>query len=774
MISHYRDFELLLFDAALQIEGEPRRLEFLDLVCSKDLAMRERLHQLLAVHQESQSFFAGVVASCSASTMEEPATEPSEPNASSDQIGCYRIIERIGEGGCGVVYLAEQEYPLRRQVALKVIRMGLDTDRVIARFQSERQALALMDHPCIAHALDAGSTPTGRPYFAMELVRGLKITEFCDQHQLSIRERVELFMKVCHAIQHAHQKGVIHRDIKPSNVIVMLQDGEPQPKVIDFGIAKAMEGTEFHALLKSSDSSKEKGGMSESCLANTDSSPVAWNSRHVALTGTRTDASGLPIGTLAAMSPEQAMHGGAEVDTRSDIYSLGLLLHEMICGLPACDPAELNAVGFEQALEIIVQRDVPNVTTVISSMGAEELRRRAYDRRSNPKKWLRDVRGDIEAILGKCLCKDRALRYESVGAIELDLYNYLAHEPVLAREKGRWYRFQKFAQRNRLAFAFSSALVLTITVGFAFSTTMYFRENAARQEQQKLRVMAENSRAAEVALKQQAQARSNVSLAALLLNQGKLQQADEVLRKTQLDMIEPSQEATRVFRELGDWHLQHQRWKRAASCYELLPFANRFIEPENITSYGDMIRTAPTLVMAGMDDAYDFHRQVMIQRFRDSGSVDTTEQLIKMSLLTSASDPVLQDLRTSVDFLKQHEKAQSGRIRMLMLAAISLYELRSKNYQQAIDWADRALELLNDRVSVFDEYRIFLRSIILISSQKTGDSARVAVEKCLVKAYYQMHEDPSKWRFESTNPHYVIVIERMMAWLMVREAMAEG
>ena len=237
---------MLLFDAALQIGDEPTRRAFFDQTCSGHPEMRGRLENLLDAHQQSDAYFSGITEACTAVAEPFPQEPLTDAPESIDRIGPYRLLERIGEGGCGVVYLAEQEVPVRRRVALKVIRLGMDTERVIARFEVERQALAMMDHPHIAHVLDAGTTPTGRPYFAMEWVRGRKITDFCDEQRLGIRQRLELFIEVCQAIQHAHQKGVIHRDIKPSNVLVSMQDGKPQPKVIDFGIAKATDGSELH------------------------------------------------------------------------------------------------------------------------------------------------------------------------------------------------------------------------------------------------------------------------------------------------------------------------------------------------------------------------------------------------------------------------------------------------------------------------------------------------------------------------------------------------
>src|ERR1051326_1143260 len=300
-MSHTDSTEETIFEAARQFGDAEKRAAYLDLACGKDQALRQRIEELLRAGRRAKGFFqkqGAMLPALSAQTVPEaPISE-----GPGSIIGRYKLLQQIGQGGCGVVYMAEQEEPVRRRVALKVIKLGMDTKEVIGRFEAERQALAMMDHPNIAKVLDAGATENGRPFFVMELVRGIKITEYCDHNQLSTEERLKLFIQVCHAIQHAHQKGIIHRDIKPSNLLVTLHDGRPVPKVIDFGIAKATEQrltdktlfTEFAAF----------------------------------------------IGTPAYMSPEQAEMSGLDIDTRSDIYSLGVLLYELLTGKTPLDAAE--------------------------------------------------------------------------------------------------------------------------------------------------------------------------------------------------------------------------------------------------------------------------------------------------------------------------------------------------------------------------------------------------------------------------------------------------
>src|SRR5450432_2777105 len=306
---------------------------------------------------------------------------------SGDRIGNYKLLEQIGEGGCGVVYMAEQEQPVRRRVALKIIKLGMDTESVIARFGAERQALAMMEHPNIAKVLDAGATETGRPYFVMELVRGIPITEYCDSNKLSTRQRLELFIPVCRAVQHAHQKGIIHRDIKPSNVLVTMHDGVPVPKVIDFGIAKATEGRLTDATVY-----------------------TAYEQI---------------IGTPAYMSPEQAELSGLDVDTRSDIYSLGVLLYELLTGKTPFDGKELVKSGLEEMRRTLREKEPQRPSTILTTLHGTELKATAEHRHAEPPKLISLRRGDLDWIVMKALEKDRTRRYETANGLAMDIERYL-------------------------------------------------------------------------------------------------------------------------------------------------------------------------------------------------------------------------------------------------------------------------------------------------------------------------------------------------------------
>ncbi len=376
------------------------------------------------------------------SGLAETAAMPTE-GVIGGMIGRYKILEKVGEGGFGVVYVAEQREPVKRRVAIKVIKLGMDTRAVVARFEAERQALAMMDHPNIARVLDAGATEAGRPYFVMELVRGMPITEYCDQNQLPPVERLGLFAKVCHAIQHAHQKGVIHRDIKPSNILVTLHDGVPVPKVIDFGIAKATQGE-----------------LSDKTVY--------------------TQLQQF-IGTPAYMSPEQAEMSGLDVDTRSDIYSLGVLLYELLTGTTPFDGKELMLSGMEEMRRRIRETEPVRPSNRLSGMTGADSTSTAKRRGMEPQRLISLLRGDLDWIVMKCLEKDRTRRYETANAVAMDVQRHLSNEPIMARPPSSAYRFRKMVRRNKGAFAGAAVVAVAVLAGLGLATFGFIRANVERE-----------------------------------------------------------------------------------------------------------------------------------------------------------------------------------------------------------------------------------------------------------------------------------------------------
>jgi WD40 repeat protein/serine/threonine protein kinase len=447
--------EEVLFREALQKANGPERKGFLDGVCRGDDALRARLEALLQAHESPEPFLNPQAAPAAASTVLLPPEE-----GPGTVIGRYKILEQIGEGGFGVVYVAEQREPVKRRVALKVIKLGMDTRQVVARFEAERQALALMDHPNIAKVLDAGATEAGRPFFVMELVKGIPITKYCDQEKLATRERLDLFIKVCHAIQHAHQKGIIHRDIKPSNILVTLHDGVPVPKVIDFGIAKATqqeltEKTVYTQLQQF-------------------------------------------IGTPAYMSPEQAEMSGLDIDTRSDIYSLGVLLYELLTGSTPFDTKELLKSGLDEMRKIIREREPERPSTRVTRdlaarRGGEAGSAEVGAGRSEVRGQRSAIDSDLDWIVMKCLEKDRTRRYETANGLAQDIERHLKNEPVVARPPSVGYRLQKSFRRNKLVFTAAGVVALALVLGVVVSSWQAIRATRARRDEAAARVRADEA-----------------------------------------------------------------------------------------------------------------------------------------------------------------------------------------------------------------------------------------------------------------------------------------
>jgi eukaryotic-like serine/threonine-protein kinase len=659
-----------VFFTALQIADPGERKAFIDQACAGKPALRSLVEEMLASEKEAERWLS-LEPSTLARTVAELEANASKPGAAGhkpvdSQVGgridCYKVLERIGEGGCGVVYMAEQESPVQRRVALKVIRPGMDTERVIARFEAERQALALMEHPNIARVLDAGATEAGRPYFVMELVQGVRITDYCDQQNLDSRQRLDLFIQVCRAIQHAHQKGVIHRDIKPSNILVTFQDGVPVPRVIDFGIAKAIEGK-----------------LTQQTLF-TPSEQL--------------------VGTPAYMSPEQADISGVDVDTRSDIYSLGVVLYELLTGKTPFDSKELARSGLGELRRTLRETEPQRPSRILTTLEGAELRSTAEHRQVEPPKLISLLKGDLDWIVMKALDKDRSRRYETVNGLARDIERYLNNEPVVARPPSRLYRLRKLVRRNRVVFGAAGAVALALIIGLGTSTWLLFRERelrqravAAEQEQARLRGIAERGLATEAELRRQAEGRGKITEAASLINRGAFAEADALI--AQLPLKQSTMEGAAVFRALGEWNVIQQRWPAARDRFLLLDHASQADEP-GYTSL-DSTRTAVTLVECGDREGYQQYCLETTKRYANTVDPIVAERAVKNCLLLprnealiKALDPLAQVAHKSLERVNFLEKNADWQVPYRCLS-LALWEYRVGNLSEAIVWSRRCL-----------------------------------------------------------------------------------
>jgi serine/threonine protein kinase/predicted negative regulator of RcsB-dependent stress response len=550
-----------LFAQAIEIASPEERALFLEKACASDLELRREVENLVRDHFRAGEFLARPAAHIVV-TVDDPIRE--RPGT---VIGPYKLLEQIGEGGMGLVFVAEQQQPVRRRVALKVIKPGMDSRQVIARFEAERQALAMMDHANIAKVLDGGATPEGRPYFVMELVKGTPITDYCDQHRLTTRQRLELFLDVCQAVQHAHQKGIIHRDLKPSNVLVSLHDVTPVVKIIDFGVAKAIGGR-----------------LTDKTL-------------YTQLTQL--------IGTPMYMSPEQAGLSDLDVDTRSDVYSLGVLLYELLTGTTPFDSETLKQAGYDEMRRMIREDEPPRPSTRLSTIQQATLFTIAERRGLEPRRLSQQLRGELDWIVMKALEKDRSRRYESASALAADVQRYLDDEPVQACPPSAGYRFRKFARRNKVTLVTAGLVASALLIGTAVSVWQAVEANAARKlagerlenEQQARHDAEAHFQMALNAVKKMLTQVADERIAAIPQMKETRQRLLEDALAFYTDLIASNPRHSQAYLERGDLYQSMGKAEQACADYK------KAIEcdPENAEAFGQLGRILGTMLKEGRE-----------------------------------------------------------------------------------------------------------------------------------------------------------------------------
>jgi eukaryotic-like serine/threonine-protein kinase len=712
--------ENAIFETALQISNPEQRSEFLDKTFIGDASGRKDMEDLLKMAGTSSAFFLEVQMSAAELAREVIDELPEgeipnehEPPPSGETVGAtigrYTLLRKIDEGGGGEIFEAVQD-GMVRTVALKILRSGMDTESVVSRFEAERHTLEIMEHPNIARVLDAGRTSRGLPYFVMELVRGATITTFCETERLDLRARLDLFLKVCQAIQHAHQKGIVHRDIKPSNILVEDVDGIFVPKVIDFGIAKAMQGP-----------TRGRAGITQI---------------------------GQFIGTPAYMSPEQIDMGGMDIDTRADIYSLGALLYELLAGRPPFDTEQLLESGVTEMRRALIEDHppLPSDAARTSTAGGK-----GNILPGTPEKWANALRGDPDWIVFKAMEKERNRRYQTANSLAMDIRRYLRNEPVIARKPSRRYFLSKFFQRNRAACVLGVAMLLSLVAGLGTTTALYFREKDAL--------------AAQARLKRQAQARANVSLAAILLSDGNTEEADRLLKKDPLESIDASPEAAEVFRSLGRWNAVFGRWQQAANCFRLMNEANRLGDRAVIAQGVDLLMTAPSYLEAGDRKGYENFRAEVLDRYLPVENAMQAEHILKACLLAPTDERTLNRLEQAAEACRTNLQSKSGisGIPEWNALSLTLYQYRCGDYEEAIREANACLRF-EDRAG---SRAAAARCLMAMSHFKQGDpkEGRLLLEKAKV----DMHRVESQIDESGFPP-----IGHWFAWSVVRILVREA
>ena len=719
-----------LFEKARAYTDPNERLDYLKRILGDDQETIDRIESLVASAQKAESFF--VESSTVVEGFDELIQLREFANDSLSEegefqqenlrvkIGRYNLIQRIGDGGCGVVYLAEQEEPVRRMVAVKIVRVGMESPQVITRFKAERQALAMMDHPYIAHVYDAGETQNGSPYFVMEHVRGTSITKYCDENELDLTARLQLFVQVCHAIQHAHQKGIIHGDIKPANIMVCRQDGEAIPKVIDFGIARITESR-----LTRRDPKNQKD---------------------------------LLVGTPAYMSPEQLDMNGFDVDTRSDLYSLGVLLYELLTGETPFDRNELLTLTPSE-LRKMVQEKIPlRPSEKLLTLSLDQRNNRAKLRGMTSRRLEKVLRYDLDYIVAKALEKNRSLRYETANGIAMDIERFM-NGHVIFVHPGSWsHSTSKFIRRNKGVFVAGALIALTLIIGMGASTMLYFREREAKQ-----RALAAEHQ--QMKLREEAELREKLTQVSLLISQGRYAEADNLV--SDIPFEEPSLAAASVLRKLGEWHVYQKRWLEASNRFQQLLQINHF-ENADVSSL-DLLELGPCIVNAGNFDAYEAFREMSLERFSNEHH-PFADRFIKINLLRPANGLLLHKLEPMVKMGVDTFEKEVNRGVYFEAAwhamSIALFEYRSGNNSNSIQWCRNCLDTPDHNAP----REITAMAILAMNLHETAavDDARALLDEAI-----RIFEEKKLPDHDRGTPVHGFWFDWTFAEIMLNEARAE-
>lgn len=648
------EIEALVFSAAMSFDSRDERERFLGFACRGEPDLEARIRRLSGVRPAAEEFFEF--------ENQVKAPEPA-PMSSADtdglgvEVGRYRLIERIGSGGCGVVYLAEQREPVRRKVALKIIRIGLESPEAVARFEMERQALASMSHPNIARVLDAGTNAGGRPFFVMELVDGENIAAYCDARKLGIRERLQLFVQVCQAIQHAHQKGVIHRDIKPSNVLVETHESTPVPKIIDFGIAQ------------------EEGGAG---IDGDDGKPAGF------------------VGSPVYMSPEQ-VGGTNAVDTRSDIYGLGMLLAELLAGYHRHLPADLMENPQEEIRRVLIESRPALPSVALETNSNERQRDIARDRSIRPEELMKICRRELDWLVEKSIRHDPSQRYDTATALAADVLRWLHGEAISARPPTRGYRLAKLVGRNRLAFGFGALAFLGLLGGFTVATVLFLREREARAAEVRLRAQAERAHRAETLARKSWEYRSRVSESAVRLRYGDHDGAEKLLEPIPIDETPPSLESTAVYKQLAEWHRSHGRTEEAEKRYFGMIQALARIDRSHTDANSDLfLPAAAMLARSAHPERYAELRRIALDLYGNTSDRLIAERILKVCLLKPTPEADLQQTAKLAAVLEAGAKQKTGgELLSWECLSVALHYFRMADYEQAGIWANRSQDCPN-------------------------------------------------------------------------------